>query len=301
MHAIIFNIHYCITSFIYYFYSKIRYYFELKMAKVSTSKPFNKELEIESSKAVLNDDDLELIIMYLENKKRSNCGFEIDDYKLHDKYNICVKFESINDKLAMLKLNDTNALDLSIKDFNLTVNLPIEDLIKKQEGKYVENNQMLILYQLEGSTKSNEEFREHLVDAFTSDIDNCEHVDITFSKIFKDCIYVTYSTIFDRKIVQEKYKLPKISKNCKYLFSYENLNYLVLKIKENEQEVDVTDELKAAYSFKSVRSVNNLILLEFKKTEDMDEFLADNSERYSLEKVHNLKLVTDCDIIEVVD
>ena len=46
------------------------------------------EFEIESSKEILNDEDLELIVLYLENKDKSKCGCDIEDYEKINKYNL---------------------------------------------------------------------------------------------------------------------------------------------------------------------------------------------------------------------
>jgi hypothetical protein len=253
----------------------------------------NKELEIESSKAILNDHDLELIIMYLENKARSKCGFDIDDYRLLNKYSINVKFESVEDKSTVLEDYENDLLDLKIKDFNLTLNQPINDLIMKQEDKCKKDNKMLIIYDVKDRTKNDVEFREQLVDAFTSDTDRCEHVSIEFSKIFDSCMYVKYSTEFDRNLVSKRYEAPRLANNCEYLFAYEKMNYLVLKIKNNEKEIDVIDRLKSEFNFKSVRPINNnmLILLEFKNFGDSSIFLEGYSNKYLVEPVYNLELI----------
>jgi hypothetical protein len=259
----------------------------------------NKELEIEASKAILNDHDLELIIMYLENKARSKCGFDIDDYRLLNKYIINVKFERVADKLAVLKDYENDLLDLKIKDFNLTLNQPINDLIMKQEVKFKKDNKMLIIYDVKDRTKNDVEFRELLVDAFTCDTDSCEHVSIEFSKIFDSCMYVKYNTEFDRNLVSERYEAPKLANNCEFLFAYENMNYLVLKIKNNEKEIDVIDRLKSDFNFKSVRPINNnkLILLEFRNLVDINTFLEGNSKKYLIEPVYNLELIESSEII----
>ena len=270
------------------------------MAKVSSKKSVNTELQLESSKAVLNDDDLELIIMYLENKSRSKCGFDIDEYRLSNKYTINVNFENVEDKSSVLKNFENDSLDLSIKDFNLTINQPIDDLILKQEGRYKEDNKMLILYDLKERPKTDVEFREHLVDAFTSDSESCEHVSMEFSKIFDSCMYVRYNTEFDRNSVLRKYKVPRLANNCEFLFAFENMNYLVLKIKKNETEIDVIDRLKLGFTFKSVRPIinNKLILLEFKNIKDMNKFLTDNSNKYLMEPIYNLELIDSSILIQ---
>lgn len=270
------------------------------MAKVSTRKALDTDLQFESSKAILNDHDLELIIMYLENKARSKCGFDIDDYRLLNKYSINVKFERVADKSAVLKDYENDLLDLKIKDFNLTLNQPIDDLIMKQEDKFKNDNKMLIIYDVKDRTKNDVEFREQLVDAFTSDTDKCVHASIEFSKIFDSCMYVKYNTEFDRYSVSERYKAPRLANNSEFLFAYENMNYLVLKIKNNEKEIDVIDRLKSDFNFKSVRPINNnkLILLEFKNLKDMNIFLNDYSNKYLVEPVYNLALLNYESIIE---
>jgi hypothetical protein len=199
-----------------------------------------------------------------------------------------------------LKDYENDLLDLKIKDFNLTLNQPINDLIMKQEVKFKKDNKMLIIYDVKDRTKNDVEFRELLVDAFTCDTDSCEHVSIEFSKIFDSCMYVKYNTEFDRNLVSERYEAPKLANNCEFVFAYENMNYLVLKIKNNEKEIDVIDRLKSDFNFKSARPFNNnkLILLEFRNLVDINTFLEVNTKKYLVEPVYNLELLNYQSIIE---
>jgi hypothetical protein len=267
------------------------------MSSSLTSRIRNKELEIESSKPILNENDLELIILYLESERRSNCGFNIENYRLLDKYHIKVEFEKAKDKLTLLERFEKQDLEeLLIKNFNLTINLPLKDLISKQEDKYKHNNQTLTLYNLSDAPKNDQEYLEQFVDAFTSDTDGCEHESIEFSKIFDSCVYIKYNMNFNREEVDSRYRTSaNLTSNCNFLFAYEGLNYLVLKTKNDENIIDIVDKLKQNFNFKSVRPVDKLLLLEFKSTNEMTKFKDEKTNEYFLEMINNLDLLHSCE------
>ena len=251
------------------------------------------EIQIETSKAILNNDDLELIIMYLESKKRSKCGFNIRDYDLIDKYNIRIEYQNFEDKLTLLKYIEFGYLDdLSIKNFNLTFSLPLTESILIQELNCKKNNQLIILYNLQDKLKYNREYLEQFVDAITSDVDGCEHSSIEISKIFDSCIYVRYNIEFDKDLVLNKFKNhANLNRNCELLLAYQDLSYLLLRIKKTQININVIDSLKKKFNFKSCRSIDNYLLLEFKNLADLKDFKKENSIEYDIEVVHNLELL----------
>ena len=251
------------------------------------------EFEIESSKEILNDEDLELIVLYLENKDKSKCGCDIEDYEKINKYNLRITLKSLDDKLRLLNYFKTKQpSNLSIKDFNLTFVLPLKDLIEKQEDNYKLDNKSIIFYDLKDNSKNDHELLEELVDNLTADTDGCVHESIRFSKLFDSCAYVSYKSEFDKDLVLERFNKNKIlNSNCNILFAFHNLNYLVLRVRQHENEFDVIDTLKKKHNFISVRSISKLLLLEFKTFDDLNQFTHENSNHYDIEAVNNLEIV----------
>lgn len=268
------------------------------------------DLEVELNPALSDENDLDVIIIYLENKKRSKCGYDIDRFKKINKYTIQISFD--NNKEAKEKLiNDyQNKLidNLRLNNYELKLRLPLNELLMSIQSDQLNlNRNILILTNLSDRILTSEDLLENYVDLFANYFENngegCELKSKYESKIFDRCLFIEYSTQFNYVEMNHAFETRIKKRNYSDLMYAYNLNYVILYALDNDYE-PIIDKLREKYNFKSINykfldnidendHKTNLVLFGFYTNDELKAFIEHEnaSNDYILEILCNYELI----------
>lgn len=238
--------------------------------------------------------DLELILLYVQNKKRSGGG-DIKEYNLENNNStLSVIFEDPNSKKLILQRN-TLVAPLRYMLY------PRDPLI--QDTSHLIEKHMLIFKNIKLPT--DETVLQMYIENLVQDNDIISHVQ---SKIFKDTIYVKFLKEIDFKRVKERHeRRPKLKDTFIEVFQAFKTNSIVsiLSTFDKQSSHDLLDlhftnpKRSASDSYISLEQKGPFIIVKFEDEEKRNKVLSKKDQKIGkaeliLEQLYNEELLDSC-------
>jgi hypothetical protein len=260
--------------------------------------PAENKLEIFSNKPIV-DDDLDVIILFLESSKQSGGG-DITEFELNsNKRILLINYQSSRAKKRVLEKKIH-----SFKDFKLIANEPFD------ETKFKLNKKAIVLRKI--STNMDKEFvslyAENLV------VNDNEENDVEFlaaSNLFVDTYYLRFKLDFDEdKLLNRLKKRMLNKKEVSFMRSFMTCTIIVNQFDTKGKPVEpemiemyfLNKKRCGVENYISIRERDSFMLITFKDQESVYKILSNKhmiaNQELVVEELVNFDLLSDEQIVK---
>jgi hypothetical protein len=217
-----------------------------------------------------NSDDLEVILLFLQNKRRSDGG-DLEEYRLNDnKSTLTVLYKDNEAKTRVLARRV-----FTFGDYTLVASEPFSETLQKV------NHKVLILRNISNT--------DHLfITLYAENIvpDN-EIVEISTSKIFPETFYIKFENDFDYSTVEERHQKRSVFRNrtIQILKAYQTKS--IVCVQDNRQEI-LYDLIDLHFTNKKRSGVDSYFSIKEKKPFVIIQFETDDQVNAVLSRKHDL-------------